>query len=87
MWVDALAQRKLRFPLRRLAAQTPTVTLSVAQAERAEAADRVADLEAALLGAQRDGDAAERRAELAERQSAEAHRLILDMQARMLAGV
>jgi len=42
----------------------------------------VADLEAALLGAQRDGDAAERRAELAERQSAEAHRLILDMQAR-----
>ena len=42
----------------------------------------MADLEARLLGAQRDADAAERRAELAERQSAEAHRLILDMQAR-----
>ena len=42
----------------------------------------MADLEAQLLGAQRDGDAAERRAELAERQSAEAHRLILDMQVR-----
>ena len=42
----------------------------------------MADLEARLLDAQRDGDAAERRAELAERQSAEAHRLILDMQVR-----
>ena len=42
----------------------------------------MADLEARLLGVQRDADAAERRAELAERQSAEAHRLILDMQAR-----
>jgi hypothetical protein len=55
------------------------------QAAHAEAADRVADLEARLLGAQRDADAAERRAELAERQSAEAHRLILDMQVPALA--
>ena len=46
----------------------------------------MADLEALLLGAQRDSDAAERRAELAERQRAEAHRLILDMQVPALTG-
>ena len=66
---------------------TLSLTQCAAQAERAEVADRVADLEAALLRAQRDGDNAERRAELAERQSAEAHRLILDMQARAFMGV